>query len=241
MTNVYTDADYLAAHKQKEKLLGAFIIVTACYAAFCIAWLIYYISLPYNDPMQALPKTCVYVISVLYVVFTAVYMGIPFARANRYYTMLTNLSLGVKDVEKNYFYCFEELNMQKNNVDMVGCIFETWNKKKCEWMDRAVYFDVEMPMPEFDSGDYVRYVTQGNIVLQYEILQKHALEFEEVDESETPVNEQATQETAQEATQAPVAPEAQAAAQAEEKPAEAKPVEEKPTEEKTEEKAETQK
>lgn len=223
MENVYTDADYLAAYKQKEKLLSAFIIVTACYAAFCIAWLIYYISLPYNDPMQALPKTCVYVISVLYVVFTAVYMGIPFARANRYYTMLTNLSLGIKDVEKNYFYCFEELNMQKNNVDMVGCIFETWNKKKCEWMDRAVYFDVEMPMPEFDSGDYVRYVTQGNIVLQYEILQKHALEFEEVDENETPVNEQTTQKAA------------------EEKPAEAKPIEEKPAEEKAEEKAETQK
>lgn len=227
MKNVYTDADYLAAYKQKSKLLGAFIIVTACYAAFCIAWLIYYIGLPYNDPMQALPKTCVYVISVLYVVFTAVFMGIPFARANRYYTMLTNLSLGIKDVEKNYFYCFEELNMQKNNVDMVGCIFETWNKKKCEWMDRAVYFDVEMPMPEFDSGDYVRYVTQGNIVLQYEILQKHALEFEEVDEDETSVNEQTTQE----------ATEAQASAQTEEKPAEEKTVEEKPTEEK----AETQK
>ncbi len=215
MTNVYTDADYFAAYKQKSKLLGAFIIVTVCYAAFCIGWLIYYIGLPYNDPMQALPKTCVYVISVLYVIFTAVYMGIPYARANRYYTMLTNLSLGIKDVEKTYFYCFEELNMQKNNVDMVGCIFETWNKKKCEWMDRAVYFDVEMPLPDFESGDYVRYVTQGNIVLQYEILEKHALEFEEVDESEVLAEETPVEKTL-----------------AEEQPAEEQKVEENPAEEK---------
>ena len=216
MTNVYTDAEYLAAHKQREKLLGAFIIVTACYAAFCIGWLIYYISLPYKDPMQALPQTCVYVVSVLYVIFTALYMGIPFARANRYYNMLTNLSLGMKDVEKNYFYCFEELNMQKNNVDMIGCIFETWNKKKCEWMDRAVYFDVEMPTPEFESGDYVRYVTQGNIVLQYEILQKRALEFEVVDENETTA--EAVEETPIEAKPADE--------KAAETPVEAKPAEE---------------
>jgi len=215
MTNVYTDAEYLAAHKQRSKLLGIFIAVTAFYAAFCIGWLIYYIGLPYKDPMQKLPQTCVYVISVLYVIFTALYMGIPFARVNRYYTMLTNVSTGIKDVEKNYFYCFEELNMQKDNVDMVGCVFETWNKKKCEWFERAVYYDVEMPLPEFESGDYIRYVTQSNIVLQYEILQKHALEFVEVKEDETPAENVSAEEKP-----------------AEEKPAGAQKVEENPTEEK---------
>ena len=37
-------------------------------------------------------------------------------------------------------------------------------------------------MPEFESGDYVKYVVQSNIIVQYEILEKHALEFEVVDE-----------------------------------------------------------
>lgn len=198
MINVYTDAEYLAAYKQRSKLLGWFIAVTAIYLAFCIGWLIYYIGLPYKDSMQWLPQTCVYVISAIYVVFAFVYMGISFDRANRYYNMLTNLSTGMKDVESNYFYSFEELFMQKNNVDMVGCIFETWSRKKCEWMDRAVYFDKERGLPDFENGDYVRYVVHSNIVLQYEILEKHALEFEEVEDNEEETPMQIPAENAEE-------------------------------------------
>ena len=51
-------------------------------------------------------------------------------------------------------------------------------------MEREAYFDVEKPLPEFEEGDLVRYITQSNFIIQYEILQKRALEFEEVDEDE---------------------------------------------------------
>ena len=63
-----------------------------------------------------------------------------------------------------------------------GCVFETWSKKKQEWLDREAYWDNEKPLPPFESGDYVKYIVQSNIVIQYEILEKHALEFEIVDE-----------------------------------------------------------
>ena len=46
-------------------------------------------------------------------------------------------------------------------------------------MEREVYFDVEKPLPAFESGDYVRYIAQSNFIVQYEILQKHAYEFSE--------------------------------------------------------------
>jgi hypothetical protein len=51
-------------------------------------------------------------------------------------------------------------------------------------MEREAYFDPEMPLPPFESGDQVRYITQSNFVIQYEILQKKALEFEEVEDEE---------------------------------------------------------
>ena len=75
-------------------------------------------------------------------------------------------------------------SLQKDNIDVIACVFETWNKKKCEWMEREAYFDPERPLPPFESGDYVRYITQSNFVIQYEILQKKALEFEEVEEDD---------------------------------------------------------
>ena len=57
--------------------------------------------------------------------------------------MLYYLSEGIKSEECNYFYCFREKSLQKENIDVVGCVFETWSKKKCEWMDREVYWDNE--------------------------------------------------------------------------------------------------
>lgn len=191
MTSVYNDAAYLAVYKQKNKIYGLFWAVTAVYAAFCIAWLIYYISLPYKDPMQTLPKACVYVASALYVVFAFPYLAIKGSRVSRYFKMMSGLSEGLKSEEKNYFYAFEKKTLQKDNVDVWGCIFETWSKKKQEWMDREVYWDGEKPLPELESGDFVQYVSQSNFIVQYRILEKHALEFEEVDDEDEDDGEEA--------------------------------------------------
>ena len=38
-------------------------------------------------------------------------------------------------------------------------------------------------MPDFGSGDYVRYIAQSNFIVQYEILERHAYEFGEVSEA----------------------------------------------------------
>ena len=91
----------------------------------------------------------------------------------------------------NYFYCFREKSGQQDNIDVVGCVFETWSKKKQEWLEREAYFDVEKPLPKIESGDLVEYITQSNFIVQYNIIEKHALEFEEeYEESETQGEEQ---------------------------------------------------
>lgn len=181
MVSVYTDADYLSAYKQKQRLFYIFVGVSAVYLAFCIGWWIYFMGLPYAVS-KFWPKACVYTASVLYTVFAFVYLSIPYGRVRRYNKMLSYVCEGLKTEEKNFFYSFREKSLQKENIDVISCIFETWNKKKQEWMEREVYLDAEKPLPEFDSGDYVRYVTQSNFIIKYEILQKQALEFEEDDE-----------------------------------------------------------
>ncbi len=193
MISVYQDADFLAAYKQKQRLWWTFIGVTAVYLAFCIAWLVYHSSLPYAHSMRKLPRWSVYCGTVVYVVFLFVFMGIKYGRARRYYRLLMDISTGLKSEETNYFYAFEGNALQKNNVDADSCLFETWNDKKQEWLEREAYFDPEMPRPPFESGDFVHYILQSNFVVQYEILQKKALEFEEVDEYEEASTESANE------------------------------------------------
>ncbi len=199
MISVYSDANFAAVHKQKKTILGVFWGVTLFYFAFSIAWLVYYVSLPYKDSMQFLPKLCVFTASVLYVIFVFPFMGIKFGRVRRYYRMLYYVSEGIKNEEINYFLCFEKKDLQKDFVDVVSCVFTTWNKKKNEWREREVYFDVEKPLPDFEQGDLVKYVVQSNFLIQYEIVKKQAIEFEYEDEDEEEDEDgQATQQIADE-------------------------------------------
>ena len=96
--------------------------------------------------------------------------------------MLHSISQVIKDKEENYFVKFEKNTLQKDNIDTVTCVFMTWNRKKQEWMRREVYFDAEKPLPEFDRGDFVRYITQSNFIVEYEILAKSVLEIDEINE-----------------------------------------------------------
>ena len=184
MTSVYMDADYLAVYKQKKKIFGIFWAVTGVYAIFCIAWWIFYMGLPYADPQQSLPKACVYVVSVLYVIFAYLYLSIPGSRIKRYFKLMSYLSEGMKNEEKNYFYVFEKKTLQKDNIDVWGCIFETWSKKKQEWLERIAYFDTEKPLPDFKNGDFVQYIVQSNFIVQYDVIKRGAIEFELEEETE---------------------------------------------------------
>ena len=108
MTSVYSDADYLAVYKQKKRIFGLFGAVSVAYLAFCVIWLTYFISLPYNDDRQTLPKALVYVVSVLYVLFAVPYATIKMKRVQKYYKMLGYFSEGLKGEERNFFYKLEK-------------------------------------------------------------------------------------------------------------------------------------
>lgn len=191
---VYNDADFLAAIAQRKKILGVFYTVTLFYAAFCIGWWIYFMGLPYKDPMQALPKWLVWIASVAYVVFLFPFMGIKYHRVNRYYKLLYTISEGIKNEETCYFAFFAEKNLQKEKVDVISCVFKTWSKKKQEWMEREVYFDVEKEWPDLEQGDLVHYVTQSNFLIRYDVLQRQALTAEELGEDEADYEDSAEAE-----------------------------------------------
>lgn len=182
MVSVYDDAYYLSVYKQKRKIFWVFAAVTIVYLICCLTCWIYFMGLPYGAANAKTPKWIAYVLSALYVLFAFPYLSIKWSRVRRYFRMLTYVSEGLKNEEKNYFYCFDEKSLQKDRVDVLACVFETWNKKKQEWYEREAYFDPEMPLPPFESGDYVQYIVQSNFVIQYRIITKKALEFEEVDE-----------------------------------------------------------
>ena len=175
MEVIYKDEDLLSVDKQRGRIIKIFSLVTVLYVVFCVAWVIYFSTLPYTDPRQTLPRVLVYVVTAIYVAFAFLFMGIKYHRVNKYHKFLYYVSEGMKYEETNYFVCFAKKDLQKDFVDVISCVFKTWNKKKCEWMEREVYFDVEKEWPDLEQGDRVRYIVQSNFLIQYQVLERGAL------------------------------------------------------------------
>lgn len=187
MQRVYTDEDFNAATDQRKKIAIVFWSVLIVYLILSVISIVYYTSLPYEDSMQALPKTVMFIATAFFVVFLYLFMGIKYHRVNKYYKMMYYLSEGLKNVEENIFVGFELNDLQKDGVDAISCVFKTWSVKKKEWMRREAYWDPEKSLPPFNEGDTVRYVVQSNFVLAYEVTERAEKPKEAAETEDVPV------------------------------------------------------
>ena len=169
MTVIFNDSDLLSAYSQKRKIFWFYMLVLAVFAALCITCLVVFMNMPYKAPAQAIPKWIVYVASVLFVIFSFPYLGIKYLRIRKYYKLIAYLSVGLKQVNESKFLRYEDYET-KDGVDLYILIFSEWNAKKSEYMDRKIMFDKEKLLPEFQGGDIVRYLSQGNLMVAYEVI-----------------------------------------------------------------------
>lgn len=175
METIFQDQDLIAAFSQKRRLFWIYIAVAAVFAALLIGCIVWFVSLPYEDDLAYLPQLILCVGACLFIIFSYVYLGIKFQRSRKYYKMISSLSIGIKHVNNSYFLRYDEPEL-KDSVDYYLLTMCEWSKKKSEYLDRKIYCDKEKPLPAFQAGDKVRYLTHGNIMIAYEITE-HDEEF----------------------------------------------------------------
>ncbi len=202
MIRLYTDQDLLDAHRQRGRILAVFFAVLFAYLALLTAFIIYYVSLPYADPNGIWVQWVVSIASVLFVFFCFPFMGIKFKRCNAYYKMLRFITVGLKECSIAPFAGIEDWTT-KDGVDVNVASFTVRGVKRNETMIRQIFIDGEKDYPPFYEGDVVKFVTQGNLLIAYEIIK----EAERLPEGEEPLlTEQVdpfNQENNQAAEQAP--------------------------------------
>ena len=175
METIFQDQDLIAAFSQKRRLFWIYIAVAAVFAALLIGCIVWFVVLPYEDDLAYLPQLILCVGACLFIIFSYVYLGIKFQRSRKYYKMISSLSIGIKHVNNSYFLRYDEPEL-KDSVDYYVLTMCEWSKKKSEYLDRKIYCDKEKPLPAFQAGDKVRYLTHGNIMIAYEITE-HDEEF----------------------------------------------------------------
>ena len=169
MTRLYQDVDLWNAYKQRKRILSGFFIATGLFLAGFFAVFIYFLMLPYEDPNGTWATALACVLTALYIVFLFPYVGICLRRSCAYYKMLRFVSVGLKEYMTAPFAGVEDWTTV-DGVDVNVATFRVHNHKRDEDMIRQIYVDGEKEFPPFEEGQSVRVVSQGNLLISYEIL-----------------------------------------------------------------------
>jgi hypothetical protein len=158
------------AKKQRKTTLRAYFIVLGVYLLASAGVLFWFLIQPYEDPTITWVKVTQHSLSALLVIFSFIYLGIRYKRVNRYYKMMYNLETGIRETSTGSFFEYSGNLQDKNVVDFKALIFLEWNKYKKDFFERKVLVFDEMEFPKFEENSNVRYVTQGNVLVSYEVI-----------------------------------------------------------------------
>ena len=170
MTQFFDSNEVMVAKKQKSKTLLIYFIVLGVYLFISLGLFLWFRTLPYMSETITTVKLIHYPITFVFVIFSFIYLGIKYKRINRYYKMAKNLITGLKESSTGSFFEYDESLRTKDGVDFKSLVFIEWNKYRDDFFERHVLVLKEMEFPKFEENQNVRYVTQGNVLISYEIL-----------------------------------------------------------------------
>lgn len=174
------------SRKQKNKYLTIYLIVVALYLIASIIILVEFIRLPYGSPKISTIKWIQHSISAVFIIFSFLFLGIPYKRASKYYKLSLEILFGRKETSEGAFYKYDNTLQYNQGVDFTTLVFVEWNQSKKDYFERKVLVFTDQPLPEFAENDIVEYVTHSNILVSYKILSKATDE----DNSEEPTDNQ---------------------------------------------------
>lgn len=193
----FKQEEFEKAKKQRKLTLIIYFIALGLFILGTLGVFFWYRTLEYKSSMILTVKIVQHCLSGIFIIFSFIYLGIIYKRVNRYYRIIKYVATGIKEYSEASFFEYSNNIQNKDGVDFKSLIFLEWNKYKKEYFERKVLVFYEKPFPEFNEGDYVRFVTQSNILVSYEILEKAEVseetKAEEKAEVETKDNEKEEQ------------------------------------------------
>ena len=187
MKEYFTEQQFISAKKQRKIVIGWYIGVMLLYTILSVGIFLWYRTFPYLDPRINTAKLIHYSLTALIVIFSFIYLGIPFKRVNRFYRITYQMLTGIRETSTGSFFEYDETLQDKDGVDMKSLIFIEWNKYKNDFFERKVLVFDELDFPEIPENANVRYITQGNVLISYEILD---IPTDQTNEEESAAEEQ---------------------------------------------------
>ncbi len=167
----FNQKQLLEAKKQKNINLAIYLIVTFVYVVISVIDIIWYVNLPYGSNKVVIIKLIEYVATGLFIIFSFIFLGIPYKRVKSYYKVCLNMANGKKEKTVGVLVDMTSDVQLKDGVDFKTLLFMVWNEIKQDFFERKVLIFHEKPFPEIPLGAKVEFVTQGNVLISYEIIE----------------------------------------------------------------------
>ncbi len=156
--------------KKKNKYLAIFYSALAIYVVLSVVFFVWYLQLPYASPTINLVKTLHHVLTGVFTAGAFFYLMLPYKRVKNYYKVSVNLAKGIKETTTASFLRYDENLHEKDGVDFKALVFSEYNKYKKDFYERKVLVFYDKEFPKFEKGQNVTFITQGNVLISYEIL-----------------------------------------------------------------------
>ncbi|PWM70670.1 MAG: hypothetical protein DBX59_10295 [Bacillota bacterium] len=171
MEKIYSESDFAAIGRQKKKYLIIYFVVLGLYvAASAAVWTAYFLQ-PYQSPNIWWIKLIGFVLAALFVVFSFIFLGIPYKRVKNYYKLLKGVEVGTSNGTVGEFDRYGTELEIRDGLEFSTLYFLEYNTKKQEFFERKVWMDTEKTPPEFSEGEHIKVYTHGNVLVGFDRLQ----------------------------------------------------------------------
>ncbi len=173
MIEYFNKSEYEKAKKQKKLILGIYFGIAVIFAAFAVLSVIYAARLPYQSPKIGTVKWVLYPATGVFVIFSFIYLGIPYKKVKKFAAFCNNLVFGLKEESVADFFEYDETLQDNGGVDCKSLVFLEWNKYKKDYFERKVLVFYEKDFPIIPEKARVKFITQGNFLISYEVIQEN--------------------------------------------------------------------
>jgi hypothetical protein len=110
--------------------------------------------------------------TAFFVIFAYIYAGIKIRRTVKYYKLIKTLETGLKSTTTGKFIDYSEALETYNYADVKTMTFSVYNERFTSNFDRNVYVPYEKEFPKIKKGSVVEFITIGNLLHSYRIIEE---------------------------------------------------------------------
>ncbi len=171
MKYLYSKDDLTKLDKQRFNLKCIYVVFLVIALIVVVGGIIIRSALPYNTEIEDVIYAIVMIVAVLFTIFSFVYLSIPFARVNNYYSFVYNALNSERIIVKATILQIRKNDVTiKYGVDYYYIDVLEWSNARNDYVKRSILVDNEFRNLEIKTQTIIDIETMGNILTAYEIL-----------------------------------------------------------------------